>query len=341
MKVLVTGHLGYIGNCLVPLLIEAGHDVTGLDTGFFKQCAFGGELISIPTINKDIRDVCESDLKGFESIIHLAGLSNDPLGDLNSELTFEINHLATVRIAKLAKQCGVKRFLFSSSCSNYGASGDAILDEIADFNPVTPYGVSKVRAEMGLQQLADQNFSPTFLRSSTAYGLSNCIRFDLVVNNLMAWAYTTGQIYLKSDGSPWRPLVHIEDISRAFIAVLSAPRELIHNQAFNVGRSSENYQIQDLAQLVGKLIPNSKIEFSPDAGPDKRCYRVSCDKLINTIPGYQPQWHVEAGMKQLLEAFKRNTITVADFEGPRYKRIDHINLLIESGELDNNLRWQH
>lgn len=339
MKVLVTGHRGYIGTVLAPLLTSAGHEVTGLDTDLYRFCTFGSGMPEVPTINKDIRDIEVEDLIGFEAVIHLAGLSNDPLGDLNPALTFEINHAASVRLAKLAKEAGVGRFIFSSSCSTYGAAGDKMIDETAAFNPVTPYGESKVQVEIDVAPLADDSFTPTFLRSATAYGVSPRLRFDLVLNNMVAWALTTGQVYLKSDGTPWRPIVHIEDISHAFKAVLEAPRELVHNQSFNVGRSAENYRVRELAEIVRQVVPNCRIEYAPDAGPDKRTYRVSCDKLPATLPGYCPQWDARRGVEELYQAYVNIGLTVDEFEGTRYKRIAHIKHLISEGRLDKALRW--
>ena len=257
MRVLVTGHNGYIGTVMVPMLQAEGHEVVGLDSYLFEQCTFGEDLPDIPAMRKDVRDVQASDLEGFDAIIHLAGLSNDPLGDLNPRLTYEINHAASVRLARLAKEVGITRFLFSSSCSTYGAAGDQMLNEEAEFNPVTPYGHSKVLVEQDVSKLADSKFSPTFLRNATAYGVSPRLRFDLVLNNLVAWAFTTGRVYIKSDGTPWRPIVHIEDIAQAFIVVLHAPRELVHNQAFNVGLSKENYRIRELAEIVEETVPVS------------------------------------------------------------------------------------
>lgn len=340
MKVLVTGHLGYIGSVLTPMLLERGHDVVGLDVDLYRRSTFGAPPPQVPTLYKDVRDVQVEDLEGFDAIIHLAALSNDPLGNLNPELTYEINYRASVRLARLAKAAGVPRFLFSSSCSTYGAAGEDFIDENGAFNPVTPYGHSKVLVEQEVSQLADEDFSPAFLRNATAYGVSPRLRFDLVLNNLVAWAYTTGRIYLKSDGTPWRPIVHIEDISRVFVTMLEAPRELIHNEAFNVGRTEENYQIRDLAQIVKETVPGCRIEYAPDAGPDKRCYRVDCSKLARTFPELRLEWDARRGAQELYEAYRKVGVTVDEFEGERYKRIDHIRSLIAQGLLTPDLRWR-
>jgi nucleoside-diphosphate-sugar epimerase len=268
VRILVTGDKGYIGTVMVPLLIQEGYTVTGLDSDWFEQSAFSELPVKVVSRKKDLRDLEPLDLEGFDAVIHLAGLSNDPLGDLNPTLTYDINHAASVRLAKLAKKAGVSRFLFSSSCSTYGAaSPEELLDEQAEFRPVTPYGRSKVLVEQDIAKLGDSNFSPTFLRNATAYGVSPRLRFDLVLNNLVAWALTTGRIYIKSDGTPWRPIVHIEDISRAFIAVLNAPREVIHCEAFNVGQTEENYQIRDLAEIVGETVPGCRIEYAQNGDP--------------------------------------------------------------------------
>jgi nucleoside-diphosphate-sugar epimerase len=325
---------------MAPLISDAGHEVVGLDSDLFELCTFGALPRQFPSIRKDLRDVEHSDLEGFDAVIHLAGLSNDPLGNLNPNLTYDINHHASVRLARLSKEVGVKRFLFSSSCSTYGAAGDKILDETAEFNPVTPYGRSKVLVEQEVALLASSEFSPIFLRNATAYGVSPRLRFDLVLNNLTAWALTTGRVFIKSDGTPWRPIVHIEDISSAFLAALEAPRDLIHNQAFNVGRSEENYQIRELAEIVMETVPGCTIEFAADAGPDKRCYRADFSRIAKILPAFQPKWDARRGARELYTAYKKVSLRVADFEGPRYKRIDHVQGLLASGRLNADLRWQ-
>ncbi|MEZ5591602.1 MAG: NAD(P)-dependent oxidoreductase [Gammaproteobacteria bacterium] len=339
MRVLVTGSQGYIGTILVPMLQNAGHEVFGLDTDFYAASAFTDCIVKIPETIRDIREELDDVVAGCNAIIHLAGLSNDPLGDYNPSLTKSINFRASVQLAQTAKKTGVERFLFASSCSNYGASSDQFLDENAKFNPVTPYGESKVLVESELNKLADKYFSPTYLRASTAYGVSPKLRFDLVVNNLTAWAFTTGKVYLKSDGTPWRPIVHVEDICRAYIAALHAPRELIHNEAFNVGTTAENYQIKEIAQIVEQVVPGCKVEFAPDAGPDKRCYRVDCNKIARVLHEFKPQWTARRGVEQLYESYQTVGLKLEDFEGPKFKRIAHIKQLIDEKQLDKNLRW--
>lgn len=340
MRVLVTGNLGYIGTVLTPMLLSSGHEVLGLDSNLFEGSAFLDCDDGVPTTKKDIRDVELCDVHGINAIIHLAGLSNDPMGDYRPDLTDLINHQASVNLAMIAKTAGVRRFLFASSCSNYGASGNDFLTEKAEFRPVTPYGQSKVDTETDLSALASDRFSPVYLRASTAYGVSPKLRFDLVVNNLTAWAFTTQQVRLKSDGRPWRPLVHVEDIARAYIAALHAPREVVHNEAFNVGTTTENYQVSDIAEMVREVVPDCTLTFAPDAGPDKRNYRVDCDYITNALPEFKPQWTVRRGIQQLYDAYREVGLTSAEFEGERYKRIAHIKKLIRDGRLTKSLRWK-
>ncbi len=340
MQILVTGHKGYIGSVMVPMLQQAGHTVVGLDSDLFRNSTYGDGLPQVPEIIKDVRDIEKTDLAGIEAVVHLAGLSNDLLGDLNPELTYAINHAASVRLAAMAKELGISRFVFASSCSNYGAAGDGMQDEDAPLNPVTPYAKSKVMVERDVKHLASDGFSPVFMRNSTAYGVSPRMRFDLVVNNLIAWAFTTGNILLKSDGKPWRPLVHIEDISLAVIAALAAPRELIHNQAINVGMNSENYQVFQLAEFVKATVPNCEVRFAEGAEPDKRNYRVDFGKYARTFPAYPLRWNVPRGVKQIYDSYRKFGLQKDEYEGPKYKRIGQIRHLLSTGQLDEALRWR-
>jgi nucleoside-diphosphate-sugar epimerase len=338
MRILVTGHLGYIGVEMASYLADLGHEIVGLDTDLYAECNFLAAPDPVPTLGIDLRDVTVSDLVGFDAVIHLAALSNDPLADLNPLLTYSINRDASIRLAEAAKAAGVRRFLFASSCSLYGRGGNEELHEGAAFNPATPYGESKVGVEHTLSTLADNTFSPVYLRNATAYGVSRRLRADVLVNNLVGHAVTSGKVIMHSDGSPWRPLVHILDIAQAFAQVLVAPLDVIHNQAFNVGRVGENYRVRDVANLVAAVIPGVSVNCAAGATPDIRDYRVDFGKLQRAIPAYRPQWTVRQGIEQLCAAYLRGGMTADAFAGPRYFRLRTVKQLIDRGDLDLELR---
>jgi nucleoside-diphosphate-sugar epimerase len=339
MRVLITGNKGYVGTVLTSMITRECFDVVGLDSALYAECVFGkkDDEKQITQITKDVRDITLSDLQGVDAVLHLAALSNDPLSDLNPEVTYQINHQASVKLAKFAKEAGVEKFVLASSCSIYGAAGEELATEESKQNPLTAYAVSKVLAERDISELADSNFSPTFLRSATAYGYSKMLRFDIVLNNLVAWAFTTGCVMLKSTGTAWRPIIHVEDMSRAFIAVLKSPRDLIHNQAFNVGITSENFTTLQIAEIVKDTVPGSRVEFAAGAEPDKRSYRVDFSK-IQALKTFTPVWTARMGAKQLYDAYKEVGVTLEEFEGPKYRRITYLENQLKSGLLDKSLR---
>ena len=338
MRVLLTGHDGYIGTVLAPILQAAGHEVVGLDAGLFAACTFGDPLAAPPAQRLDVRDAAVDDLAGFDAVVHLANLSNDPLGNLRPGLTDAVNAEASVRLGRLAREAGVGRFVFASSCSLYGAAGQDAVTETADFHPVTPYGQAKVDAERGLAALATDEFSPVFMRNATVYGVSPKLRFDLVVNNLTAWAVATGAIRMLSDGTPWRPLVHVEDVSTAVLAALEAPRAVVHNEAFNVGRDGENYQVRDVARIVGEEVPGCEVTFADGASPDARSYQVSFGKIAAALPAWAPRWTVRDGVRELRDALEGRGLLPAVFEGPRYSRIARLEQMIAEGTIGPDLR---
>jgi nucleoside-diphosphate-sugar epimerase len=340
MRVVVTGHNGYIGSVMVPFLQDAGHEVVGLDTYLYEGCTFGDEVPDPKAIRMDLRDVDPSVLRGFDAVIHLAALCNDPLGNQNPSTTYDINHHASVKLAEAAKAAGVPRYIFASSCSLYGLAGDEMLTEEAGFNPITPYGESKILAERDIRPLADDSFSPCYMRNATAYGVSPRLRCDIVVNNLVGFAYTQGDVLIQSDGTPWRPLVHIEDISRAFLAALEAPKSAMHNQAFNIGRNEDNVRVSEIADMVKQVVPNCSIRYAEGGGPDPRSYRVDCSKVLKMLPAFKPQWSVMKGVRELYEAYKEHGLTAEEFQSNRYLRLKQIKKLQDAGKLDGELRWQ-
>lgn len=339
MRVLVTGHDGYIGAVMTGVLERAGHHVVGLDSFLFADCPFGPGPQARPAIRMDLRDARAADLEGFDAVVHLAGISNDSVGELDPSSTNDINHLGSLRLAMMARKAGVSRFLFASSCSMYGAAGaDDLLTEKAPVSPVTAYGTSKMLVERGVAQMADHNFTPTFLRSATVYGVSPRLRADLVVNNLVGYAYATGEIRVTSVGGAWRPLVHVEDVCRAYLAVMEAPRDLVHNQAFNVGRTTENYRVGEVAEIVATVVPGSRVIHAEDGAPDLRGYRVDFSKLATAFPDLRMRWDVRRGAEELFVAYRAQGFSLETFLA-RFTRLRHIQRLTEAGSIDPDLRW--
>jgi nucleoside-diphosphate-sugar epimerase len=340
-RIIVTGHNGYIGSLLRRILADREYEVIGIDTNFFdKECDYSVQPPLKKELIKDIREIEETDIEGAFAVCHLAALSNDPMGELNEKLTFEINYQASLRLARLAKKCGIERFCYSSSCSMYGiADGSTALDETAPFSPVTTYAKSKVLAENELRPLADDRFCVTSLRNATAYGISPKFRFDLVVNNLIGWAVTSGEIRIMSDGSPWRPLIHAEDIARAFIAVLEAPKETVNGHAFNIGVDSENYQVKTIAEMIGKIVPGCKLLVTGEHGCDSRSYRVDFRKVKNALPGFRPGWNLEEGIRQIVESLMKGGMDRERFAGRFFSRLKQLKYLMETGKINSELYW--
>jgi nucleoside-diphosphate-sugar epimerase len=337
MRVLVAGDRGYLGAVIVPFLSEAGHDVVGLDAGWYDGCDFGPVPSGYEQRTGDVRDANPDGLTGMDAVVNLAAISNDPVGHLNPQATYSVNAHGAVHLGRVAKAAGVERYVFASSCSLYGLAGDAPVTEDAAFNPVTPYGESKVMAEAGLAALADDSFSPTYLRNATAYGSSPRLRADIVVNNLTGIAFTRGEVRLQSDGSPWRPLVHAEDIARAVLAAIEAPRDVVHDRAFNVGRDEDVVQIRDIATQVSEAL-DAPVTFADGAGPDRRDYRVDFSRIRELLPAFEPRWTVAAGIDQLVRDMHDHGLTATDFEGPRFVRVEKVRELLAAGHLDDELR---
>lgn len=338
-RVLVTGSAGYIGCVMVETLQSRGHEVVGLDAGYFNGTLRGFEEPRCATYVRDVRDLTVDDLDGFHAVVHLAALCNDPLGNLNSGWTSEINFEASVRLARMAREAGVKRFLYASSCSMYGATGSSCLDETAPLMPLTAYAESKARAEEAISKLADRDFSPVFLRNATVYGVSPRLRIDLVLNNLVGWAYTTGKVRILSDGTPWRPIVHVQDLCQAFAVALEADRKRIHNQAFNVGRNADNHQVCGLAEIVRDTVPGCELEFAGQNNPDSRDYRVDFGKLHATFPEFRPEWDARKGAAELFAAYQIAGLAEEDMTNRRFTRLAQLQHLLRGGELDGDLRW--
>lgn len=340
MRIFLTGHLGYLGSVMAARFVEAGHQVTGLDAGYFAACRFTDELVSVPELRKELSEVEERDLEGHDAVVHLAALSNDPLGNLNEDWTMAINHRASVRLAERARAAGVPRFVFSSSCIMYGAAEAAEVNEDSPLDPRTAYARSKVEAERGIAALATPDFSPVFLRNGTVYGISPRMRFDTVLNNLAGAAVATGVVTVHGDGTPWRPVVHIEDVASVFLAALAVPRERLHNQALNAAAASVNHRIIDLARLVVEAVPGSRLEClgAPDA--DRRTYKANFDKIARLLPEFQLRYEAREGVAQLVEAFGARGLGKPEFTSARFTRMKWMGSLVDKGRFDGRLRRQ-
>lgn len=337
---MVTGHNGYIGSVLVPHLQSLGCDVVGLDTGYFRECTLVPDSAEAPAVWKDIRDLEPADLRGLDAVIHLAALSNDPIGNLRPDWTDAINCQATVRLAELCKEVGVQRFLFSSSCIMYGASEAAVVTEESPLDPKTEYARSKVICERQIAELADDRFSPTFLRNGTIYGLSPRMRFDTVLNDLLASAVARGKVVLYSNGEPWRPVIHVQDVARAFGAVLTAPREAIHNQAFNTGANHLNHRVMELAEIAVRTVPGCRLEVLAQPGADQRTYRADFGKFARAFPRFEFQWTAQSGAQELYQAFSSIGLAHGIYEDRRFTRLKWLHHLLQTGQLDDSLRWR-
>lgn len=343
MKILVTGTEGYIGALLAPMLMKKGHDVTGLDTGFYRDGWLYSAQSDTPMqpkmINRDLRNISAEDLEGFDVVVHLAELSNDPLGQNNPEITHKINHQGSVNIARLCKEVGIERFVYTSSCSVYGAGSGDFLDETSPVNPQTAYAECKVKVEKDVSEMADSSFSPVFLRNATAFGASPRMRFDIVLNDLSALAWTEKNIAMTSDGSPWRPLVHVQDICKAIVCAVEAPKEAIHNQIFNVGDNKDNYRVREIAEIVAATFPGCDITFG-DSGGDNRSYRVNFDKINSQLPGFACDWDAKKGAEQLLQVFTQIDMSKDVYQAKPFTRLKQLNYLIETSQIDGEFFWR-
>ncbi|GAX44580.1 NAD-dependent epimerase/dehydratase [Tolypothrix sp. NIES-4075] len=339
MKILVTGTEGYLGSLLPPLLIERGHEVIGVDTGFYKVgWLYNGTEVTAKTLNKDIRNITAEDLQGVEAIVHMAELSNDPTGQLSPTITYDINHKGSVRLAKLAKEAGVRRFVYMSSCSVYGVATEGDVTEESSVNPQTAYAECKTLVERDVKPLADDDFSPTFMRNATAFGASPRMRFDIVLNNLAGLAWTTKEIKMTSDGTPWRPLVHALDICKAIVCAVEAPRDIVHNQIFNVGDTTNNYRVKEIAEIIADVFTGCKLSFG-DSGADNRSYRVSFDKINTILPGFKCDWNAQRGAQQLFDLFSQIDMTEETFLSRGYTRLKQLEYLIRTQQIDQDFFW--